>query len=110
VQVPADVLAKRPRGEEEGEEEGEEHEGEMDEVEGEEVDGEEEDEEHEEEEGAPQAFWRRPTGRGPVGKEWDTSIGAPLLHGIPARALMMRPGSLAHTLTSRCGSDVCGRA
>ena len=28
VQVPADVLAKRPRGEEEGEEEGEEHEGE----------------------------------------------------------------------------------
>merc|ERR1719469_966707 len=31
--------------------------------------------EYDEEHDAPQVVWRRPTGRGPHNKEWDTSIG-----------------------------------
>ena len=66
-------------GGEEGEEEGEEEEEEGEEEEG--MDAEEYAEGgeglgHEDEgEHPPQVVWRRPTGRGPVGKEWDTSIG-----------------------------------
>ena len=45
---------------------------------------------HEDEgEHPPQVVWRRPTGRGPVGKEWDTSIGERTTAAAAAAAVVV---------------------
>ena len=69
-------------------------------------------EEEEEAEHPAQIVWRRPTGRGPQGKEWDTSIGeltftltpTPPLTLAPTLTLLPRPWEEQQWWWWRCGS------